>query len=403
MDIAEAASGPATDKAGNGKLGIDDAISAALDASETQSLASHIKESGEEKAEPKAEAKAKGKPKADAKPDAKPEDVEDNAGDESNDEDTSEAEASKQEEEGDEDQPLNPPKHWPEADKQAFAKMTREGQEIALKLAKNLEGGFTRKSQELSDKARFADTARGLIDDTTRQQLQIAGVDELGYFRHLHSLQLEATRDPVGYVKKAMQHLGVTPDKLGISQKAPEPQPTGEPAADEELAKLLADPKVAQLEAQLNQLKNVIEREALAKQQAQQAQHVNAVNALQTTVKAFREALDENGQLQYPHFDNVQRHMGALMDTDPDLAKLPDGPDKLKAAYDMAVWARPDLRQSFIEQEAQKKIHEAQKKRDAERAKKVTSVKPAAGVSSSRTKPNSLDEAISMAETKLGL
>jgi hypothetical protein len=96
-------------------------------------------------------------------------------------------------------------------------------------------------------------------------------------------------------------------------------------------------------------------------------------------------------------------HMGALMDADPELSKMPDGPDKLKAAYDMAVYARKDLRQSFIEAEAQKKIQEAQKKRDAERAKKVTSVKPAAGVVSTKPKTNSLDDALSQAMSKAGL
>jgi len=386
---ADAASGP-TDNAGKAKTGIDDAISAAFGASDTEESSAPVKSEA-----PKGKVKAEAKQ---AEPESEPDE---NAGDETSSED---AEASEASDESEEPQVLSAPKHWPEDDKKAFAKMTREGQEIALRLAKNLEGGFTRKSQELSDKAKFAESIRGLFDDTTRQQLQVSGTDEVGYIRYLDSLQKFATQKPVEYVKWAMQNLRVTPEQLGISQAPPQTPPKDPAAAqDDEIARLLADPKVAQLEAQVQNLLGIVTKEQQAKEQAANAQRVNAINTLNTHIRGFREALDDSGQLQYPHFDTVKAHMGALMDTDPDLAKMPDGPDKLKAAYDMAVWARPDLRQTFIDSEAQKRVQETQKKKDAERAKKATSVKPAAGVVSTKPKTNSLDDALSQAMSKAGL
>jgi hypothetical protein len=386
---ADAASGP-TDNAGKAKTGIDDAISAAFGASDTEESSAPVKTEA-----PKGKVKAEAKQ---AEPEAEPDE---NAGDETSSED---AEASEASDESEEPQVLSAPKHWPEDDKKAFAKMTREGQEIALRLAKNLEGGFTRKSQELSDKAKFAESIRGLFDDTTRQQLQVSGTDEVGYIRYLDSLQKFATQKPVEYVKWAMQNLRVTPEQLGISQAPPQTSPKDPAAAqDDEIARLLQDPKVAQLEAQLQKLQGVIDQEQQSRVQAANAQRANAINTLNTHIRGFREALDDSGQLQYPHFDTVKAHMGALMDTDPDLAKMPDGPDKLKAAYDMAVWARPDLRQTFIDSEAQKRVQETQKKKDAERAKKATSVKPAAGVVSTKPKTNSLDDALSQAMSKAGL
>lgn len=374
MDIAEAASGPEKDNAGQAS-GIDDAITAALDASEARDLSSLLK--GDEGSNSN-----------------------ESAGDDATSEDAAHA-AGTSEDTG-EPQALSAPKHWPEADKQAFARLPKEGQEIALKLAKNLEGGFTRKSQELSDKGRFADSIRGLFDDTTRQQIQAAGTDEFGYIRYLHSLQQTASRDPVGYLKWAMQRLGVTPEKLFGPQVQ---QQTGQPQGQQPdpLADLLVDPKVSQLEAKLAALQNVIETEQRQKAEAERARVVNITNSLNTQIRSFREALDDHGQLMYPHFDAVQKHMGALMDTDPDLAQMQDGPEKLQKAYEMAVWARPDLRQSFIEAEAQKKVQEAQKKREAERAKKATSVKPAAGVVATRPKAKSLDDAINEAVGKHGL
>lgn len=409
MAIAEAASGQVSDNAGKANSGIDDAITAALDASDTEDLSSLLKseepekDEVEAKPEPKAKDKEKSKPKPKAKAEAETEPEEEGTGDEADGEDAAEAKAKPEESEEETDDPLSAPKHWPEADKQAFAKLTKEGQEIALRLAKNLEGGFTRKSQELSDTAKFAQSVRGLFDDPTRQQLQRAGTDELGYIRHLHSLQQFASQKPVEYVKWAMQNLGVTPDHLGISQTKPQEPQTEQPAADDDIAKLLADPKVAQLEAELAQLKGVITREQMAKQQAEEADYINSVNTLNGHIKTFRESLDDNGHLKFPHFDEVKPHMAALMQSDSNLSKLQDGPEKLEKAYDMAVWARPDLRQSLIDSAAQVKIAEAQKKRDAERAKKVTSVKPAASVISTKPRTNSLTDALEQSFSKLGL
>lgn len=387
MGIADAASGP-SDNAGKAKSGLDDAISAAIDASEPDDLSSLLKEDASKTDEPESK-------ETDAS--------DETAGEEPSGEDAAKVKVKAKVEEETTTDPLSAPKHWPEADKQAFAKLTKEGQDIALKLAKNLEGGFTRKSQELSDKARFADTVRGLFDETTRQQIQSAGTDEVGYVRYLHSLQQKASTDPVGYVKFAMQNLGVTPAHLGIQATA-QASPNGQaPTQDDELRALLADPEVAKLGAKIASLEGIIQKEQQAKTQAQNAQRVNAVQTLQTTIRTVREALDEHGQLQYPHFDTVQKHMAALMDSDPDLSAMQDGPEKLQKAYDMAVWARPDLRQTLIKSEAQKEIAQAQKKADAQRAKKATSVKPAAGVVSTKPKTNSLDDALSQSMSKFGL
>lgn len=389
---AEAASGP-MDNAGKAKTGIDDAISAALDASESadlSSLAEAESQKGKVKSEPK-ETKAKTPPEPD-----------ENAGDDAHSEDA--AEPGTNVEDSEESTTLSAPKHWPEGDKQAFAKMTREGQEIALKLAKNLEGGFTRKSQELSDKAKFADSVRGLFDDQTRNQLQMSGTDEVGYIRYLDSLQKFATQKPVEYVKWAMQNLGVKPEQLGISQAtSPSSQKTDAELQDEKIAQLLADPEVAKLRSELQALKGIIDQEQQSKLQAQNAERVNATRTLQTTIATFRQSLDEHGQLKFPHFDEVGAEMGALMAHNPELAKMPDGLEKMEKAYDMAVFARPDLRESLIEAEAQKRLQGLQKKREAERAKKITSVKPAAGVVSTKPKTNSLDDALSQAMSKAGL
>lgn len=291
------------------------------------------------------------------------------------------------------------PKHWSEADRSAFAGLPDDAKGIVSKLAKNLEGGFTRKSQELSDKAKFADGVRGLFNETDRNQLVQAGTDEVGVMRYLLDRQRHATTDPVGYVKWAMQALGVPPDKLGFSQ-ASKPD---EQKAPDDIEALLRDPKVTDLEAKLAKLEQwKTERETYEQRQQREAYQL-AQDGINRAFADFRSEQDDAGQLKYPHFDTVMPQMGALMQTDPDLLGMPDTPDKLEKAYDRAVWARPDLRQSFLEQEAQKRTQETEKRQAAERAKRVTAVKPAVNAGTSKSRHGSLDDALSAAFSKHGL
>ena len=76
----------------------------------------------------------------------------------------------------DKPQTFDPPQHWPEADKKAFSALPPDAQSIIKRLAKDLEGGFTRRSQELSDKAKYADAVRTLIDDATRQRAETSAI-----------------------------------------------------------------------------------------------------------------------------------------------------------------------------------------------------------------------------------
>lgn len=290
------------------------------------------------------------------------------------------------------------PKHWPEADRKAFAGMPQEAQQIIRRLARDLEGGFTRRSQELSDKAKYSDAVRSLFDDQTRNFIAQSGANELQYIAYLRNLDNYSRRDPAGYVKWAMNALGVRPEHLGIPAQ---PQP-GQQPAQPDLDALLADPKVKQLEEQLAALKGEWSQRQNQERSWYQNQIVQHRQGLQNMAASFRNALDESGQLAYPHFDTVHRHMGALMETDPQLAAMPDSPEKMKAAYDMATWARPDLRQSLVEQEAAKRVQAAEKARDVQRARSVTAVKPSAGVSVSNMKPKSLDDLIRDAMGKHG-
>ncbi len=292
------------------------------------------------------------------------------------------------------------PKHWPEGDRKAFGELPESAQAIIKRLAKDLEGGFTRKSQELGDRVRYAEQLRGLIDEPTRQQMQASGVNEVQYFQYLDGLQKYASKDGPGYVRWAMQNLGVTPAHLGFHAPKQPAQP-----AEQSIDDLLADPKVKQLEAKLAAIEGQANPEFIRQQAREEYRAALAEQqrySLQGLAHNFRAAQDDNGQLLYPHFDEVRREMGALMDTNPQLARMPDSPDKMKTAYDMAIYARPDLRESFIEAETQKRVTAAERAREAQRAKSVTAVKPALGVGTQSVKPRTLDEIVRENVAKFG-
>lgn len=308
------------------------------------------------------------------------------------------------------------PKHWPEDRRKAFAAWTKEVQDHALQVDKDLQAGFTRKSQELGDKAKYADAIRDSIDDTVRQQFAQAGMDEVAGVRYLSSLQKFATSRPVEYVGWVMQQLGVTPQHLGYSASSRQPeqrqqQPSG--TGNAELDALLTDPAVKQLSDQFGQFSQqaqqriqqlesqIAARQAAEHNYVQQQRHAE-VQTTRNLWSSFRGELDDAGQLKYPHADALMQSMGALMDSKASLKSMPDGPEKLTKAYEMAVKADPELSQPFIEAEVAKRIAESEKKAAAARAKAVTGVRPASGAPAVPTKRGGLDAALDAAFTKHG-
>lgn len=386
MGIAD--SGLATDNAGKDDLG--SAINAAIDAvSEPTPSAASKPSKVEENVKAEAAIEAPGL---------------DKAGDESGSEKAPPQKIKKQDEPKDvtpaPDVSRTPeaPKHWATEDKAAFAALPDDAKSVLLKLSKNLEGGFTRKSQELSDKSRFADELRGLFTEHDRAQMAQAQIDEKGVIAQLLQIQRFATERPKDYVKWAMQKFGVKPEDLGLPQ-APSAKAPGQ---TDDIESLLRDPEVETLKAELASLKSTLSQREQMERQALQQQQTAVVQQLKSSITDFRAAQDEYGQLAHPHFDTVQRHMGALMDADPDIARMPDGPDKLKAAYDAAVWARPDLRASMLDAQERARTADEQKRQAAEKARRATSVKPAAGVSNPKSRSPDLDGAIGSAMGKYG-
>lgn len=287
---------------------------------------------------------------------------------------------------------VSPPAHWDAAKREAFGKLADpEAQKIVLDLAKDLEAGFTKKTQELSEDRKFAQGIRSLITDGHREQLRRAGMDEVGGIRHLMSLQDYATRDPAGYIRWAMQEMRLDPRQVF-------PQLTGDGMPQQELLpeqyNRQPDPSQQQYEA-LQQLTDAVRG---LYQERQDTQNRGAERA----ITGFKSATNESGQPLYPHFDAVEQDMIWILQSDPAIKAVDDLGERLKRAYDLAVYRNPDLRNQIIDTEAQNRASAAARQAELAKAKRAKAPVQASPPVTSTAGPKNLADAVNRAMSQMG-
>jgi hypothetical protein len=253
---------------------------------------------------------------------------------------------------------IEAPQDWDKATKDAFASLpTAEAKQALLGAYKNMQAGFTRKSQEHADKVRLAEAVRNQIDDQTKARIAAEGKDEAGYISQLVGLERYARSNPVEYIKTAMQTLGVSAEHIGI---APQQQAVQE---DD-----YSDPDIATLRQQLSGLEGSLSQQVQS--QLQQFQQQQELKQWQATVDQFATAKDAEGNTLRPHFDKVRGMMASLY-TAPDYQSIAEPSERLQAAYEAAVYAHPELRETAIQEQTRKAAESARQKEAVERAKRA--------------------------------
>lgn len=289
------------------------------------------------------------------------------------------------------------PKHWPEEHRKAFQKLPEEGRGIVRKLAKDLQGGYTRKMQEVGGYVNFAESVIDLFDDDLRSQIQRAGTNEVGFINHLVTLHRAAERDP-----KAFVDWFVSQNPAAFAQQQPTAGETQQRGPNDDLADLLVDPEVKQLRQQVGELSAWRDQQLRERQQWAQNQHHQHITSIHQAIDQFRGAQTDDGTLMFPHFEQVQRAMGALMETHPRLAGLPDSFQKMQAAYEMAVRADPELSRPLIDSEVTRRMDEQRRKDEAAKARRASGPRPSNGAVSARPAVGGLDDAIALAMRQHG-
>lgn len=224
---------------------------------------------------------------------------------------------------------LEPPKHWAEADRGLFSKAPREIQQRWLSREDEIQKGFTKHGQELSQykKDREAwDEAFRSID----QELKLNGLSRHQYVQNLLAWNDYLTKDPAAALRRLAEQLRVDPKAL-----------TDNPQAT------TTDPNLQKALSRVDELsQRITERE--------RKEHEERMQRHRSTVEEFANAKDAKGEPLHPHFDDVAEDIARLMRADRRLS--------LETAYNKAlrlndtVWEKTQAARA--QAEAQRKEQE---------------------------------------------
>ena len=288
---------------------------------------------------------------ADTLPEPPEPDEADDEPDEASDDD--EAEDEEEPAEAAELEALPAPNHWPKDFAAKFEALDAPAQHMFIERYKDLEGDYTKKTQAISQ-YRKRQEAFDEIMKPFKGDFERAGMDDVGAVRQLLAAHDYLRKDPANAINWLANQYGVDIGAIG-----------NDPAAEDEFA----DPQVKQLQQQVAQLTGFIQN-----QQTQQQSHEQA--STQSFIDQFAAETDASGNPAHPHFETVRSVMGSLISS--------GNATDLKSAYDMAVYANPELRQEELKRvaasqsQAKVKTEAVQKAKKAQRSKVRGSATPGA-------------------------
>lgn len=206
------------------------------------------------------------------------------------------------------------PKNWPaetRADLEALAKLNPA---LAKRWIDQTNYAFSLARTERERAAPFMRLQQSLEDvlAPTRQQRQMAGMDDAAYLRAIVAADQLLQRDPRAGIKWLAQKYGITPEQLVESvQDAAANAPPRE---------------VVSLQQEVEGLKNFI----ASMQQGAQQQALAGVTA---QIEAFASATGPDGSPLHPHFDECLADIQVIVQAQREMGQ----PVNLQAAYEKAV------------------------------------------------------------------
>jgi len=232
------------------------------------------------------------------------------------------------------------PNHWPKDFAAKFEALEAPAQHMFMERYKDLEGDYTRKTQEIA-KYKKRNEAFDEIMAPFKGDFERAGMDEVSAVRQLLAAHDYLRKDPQNAIAWLANQYGVDMAAIG-----------NDPAAEDEFA----DPQVKQLQQQVAQLTGFIQN-----QQTQQQSQVQ--QSTQSLIDQFAAETDANGNPKHPHFDRVRGVMGSLISS--------ENAKDLATAYEMAVYADPELRQAQVKAMAAAQSQDNVKTEAVKKAKKA--------------------------------
>ncbi len=263
----------------------------------------------------------------------------------------------------------DPPANWSASDKAMFKLQPADAQDFLLRRYKEMESGFTKKSEALAGLQKeygpidemfrpHLDTlkAKGLTPAATIRawanvETALAngrGVDVISGMIKGYGIDKAALAQALGFTSTGAAQPGTEP---AVGQKTDTSVPEHQLALPPELVNELQQLR-ARLDAQDNDKRTQATRTALDREAAVEAD-----------INRFKSEANEAGELKHPYYEEVEPAMIALASSYV-ASKQPIPP--LAELYETAVWAHLPTRQAML---ASQKAAEQAKAADEARAK----------------------------------
>lgn len=304
-----------------------------------------------------------------------------------------------------------PPVTLSKEDQEAFKKLPPEAQKMVAAVVKRQDATFTKKTQEIAAlKTEYEPVAK--IFEPYRDQMRQAGFTPRTIIEAWANVEQRLMHgEGVDVIKSLVQNYKIDPNRLadaiGIQRGAAPAQQEQQPAP-------YMDPNTGQivypqpqytpqdfealmkqrLEAELAPIRQRLTNEDQQRAQQQRQQQIANETRVSNEIEQFQSSQDDKGNLQHPHFEEVEAQMTALAQA-AIASRQPVPP--LKELYETAVWANPSTRAKEIaaRETAQREKASAEARAKAAAAKKAGSSvtgAPGPGQTQAASKAQSLRE-----------
>ena len=244
---------------------------------------------------------------------------------------------------------LDAPDHWNSEDREAFNELDDKAKKLYLKRYKEMEGGFTKKTQTLAEERKIAERFRQTTEPF-KDYFKQNGIDEFEAFKKLAQTHINLMRgtpqERHNLLLRAAQDYGINLNIGNSNQESHEEQQI-DPITQQIFNKLTAQ---EQMLARIEQEKNAQE-----------------YYSLQSKINTFKDTKDANGELKYPHFETIKTEMGRLLEAG--LA------ENLEDAYENAIKLNNDLHQEYLNRQYNSRAREEDKRKKSSTSKQVLNVK----------------------------
>lgn len=266
--------------------------------------------------------------------------------------------------------PKRPPGSWSAKGKAEFAKLPEHIQDEVLKR----ESDFHKGLEQYKEKAQIGERMSQVVQPYEPFLRAKGAKPEQAVASMLNTAYVLETGSP----EEKAQALAQTAQQYGVDLSQFNQEEQGQQK----------DPYIQQLEQKIHQLENNFQTQAQAAQQ-------QTMSEAYSSIDAFRDEVDEQGNAKHLYFDDVRDDMADMIEA----AERKGQKLSLQDAYDAAVWARSDIRESLLAQQQQ----QAEEARKAEAAQKAADAKRRASVNVSTTgsysgaetsQPGSIDDTL---------